>query len=368
MTTHGSAEAPGTDIRAVEAQAARWFVRLSDQSVSRATEAEFDAWLAEAAEHRASYLRCEKAVALTRQLIHDPGLQPDMAFCASLAANHDTVPRFGGLEEVRRRFSRSGVRAAWTAAAALLVAAAVFGGYGIVGHGARLVYQTQVGERRTIVLEDRSTVTLNTDTLLSVSMTAKLRRIDLQRGEAFFTVTHDPARPFEVWAGHGMIRAVGTQFGVQVMPDRVTVSVLEGAVTVTPAGGAANAAAAGRLEANRALTFSDRGALSPEQAADVRRILAWREGKLIFDDVPLAQAMAEYNRYTTHKVEIGSSRIGSLPVSGVLDVGDSDSLRILLRDALALKLVERAGSMVLVEPDEQAGAGSNYHNAASNGS
>jgi len=109
--------------------------------------------------------------------------------------------------------------------------------------------------------------------------------------------------------------------------------------------------------------------MSPERAGDVRRILAWREGKLIFDDVPLAQAMAEYNRYTTHKVEIGSPRIGRLPVSGVLDIADSDSLRILLRDSLSLRLVEQSGSIVLVEPDEQGGAaGPTDQNESSNGS
>jgi len=350
-------EASGTsDIRAVEAEAARWFVQLSDRPVRASTEAEFDAWLGGAAEHRVAYLRCEKAVALARQLRDDPGLESDMALCARIATNREPVPRFG-------------VRAAWTAVAAMLVAAVVWGGYGMVGQRASVVYQTQVGERRTIVLDDRSTVTLNTDTLLSVSMTAKLRRIDLQRGEAFFSVTHDKARPFEVWAGRGMIRAVGTQFGVEVMRDQVTVSVLEGAVTVNPPDGTPNAPAIGRLEANRSLTFGAHGALSPEHAADVRRIVAWREGKLVFDDVPLAQAMAEYNRYTTHKVEIGSPRIGRLPVSGVLDVADSDALRILLRDALSLRLVERSGTIVLVEPEEPVGAAAAIvHNVSSNGS
>ena len=368
MTSRDSAQVPSRDIRAVEAEAARWCVRLSNHPVSASTEAEFDAWLAEAAEHRASYLRCEKAVALTRQLRDDPSLQSDIALCARIAANESSVPRFGSWW-ARNRLGPFGVRAAWTAVAAMLVVAVVLGGYGVFGQRPPVVYQTQVGERRTIVRDDRSTVTLNTDTRLSVSMTAKLRRIDLQRGEAFFSVTHDKTRPFEVWAGHGMIRAVGTQFGVEVMRDRVTVSVLEGIVTVNPSMGAPNAPAVGRLEANRSLTFGERGDMSPERAADVLRIRAWREGKLVFDDVPLAQAMAEYNRYTTHKVEIGSPRIGRLPVSGVLDVADSDSLRILLRDSLSLRLVEQSGSILLIEPDEQGGAaGSTDQNESRNGS
>jgi transmembrane sensor len=368
MSSHDPTNVPARDIRAVEAEAARWFVRLNNHPVSASTEVDFDAWLAEAPEHRACYLSCEKTVALTRQLRDDPGLQSDMALCARIAASESPVPRFGRLW-ARNLWNPLGARAAWTAVAAILVTAVVLGGYGIFGPHPAVVYQTQVGERRTIVLDDRSTVTLNTDTRLSVSLTAKLRRIDLQRGEAFFSVTHDKARPFEVWAGHGMIRAVGTQFGVEVMRDRVTVSVLEGVVTVNPAVGAPSAPTVGRLEANRSLTFGERGDMSAERAADVLRIRAWREGKLIFDDVPLAQAMAEYNRYTTHKVEIGSPRIGRLPVSGVLDVADSDSLRILLRDSLSLRLVEQSGSLLLIEPDEQgATTGSTEQNESRNGS
>jgi ferric-dicitrate binding protein FerR (iron transport regulator) len=66
--------------------------------------------------------------------------------------------------------------------------------------------------------------------------------------------------------------------------------------------------------------------------------------------------MADYNRYTTHWVVIGTPRVGRLPVSAVLDIGDDDSLRTLLRESLSLKLVEQSGSVVLLDSDAQGSA------------
>jgi transmembrane sensor len=194
---------------------------------------------------------------------------------------------------------------------------------------------------------------------LTVSLGKRVRRIELQRGEAFFEVAHDVARPFEVHAANGVARAVGTQFSVEVQKDAATVSVLQGVVVVAPrtetliAGVPADAP---RLEANKSIHYGAGGNLGLVQAADVRRISAWREGKLVFDDLPLADALAEYNRYTAHKVVVGSEQIGRRRVSGVLNIGDFESLSLLLHESLGLTLVEQGGSVLLLDPEVAAPA------------
>ena len=55
-----------------------------------------------------------------------------------------------------------------------------------------------------------------------------MRKIRLLRGEAHFVVAHDPGWPFEVFAGRGRIKAVGTAFSVRLTDDRVKVTVFEG--------------------------------------------------------------------------------------------------------------------------------------------
>jgi transmembrane sensor len=351
MTDAAHLDASVRDISAIEAEAARWFVRLSDRPVRRATETEFDAWFAQSPEHRNCYLRCERAAASGRELGGHPQLRADLEYCARLAA----APRAAWFEGVRR-FSWAGPLGAGFAALLVLVAAGVT--YRSVTARPPEIYRTLVGERRSITLADRSTVTLNTDSEIAVSMNGKVRRVDLKRGEAFFVVAHDASRPFEVWAAGGVARAVGTQFGVELMRNQVTVSVLEGTVVVEPrsapglpgardeAGDARDAAGAKRLVANQAASYPAGGAIA-EHPADVRRIDAWRAGKLVFDDVPLGDAMAEFNRYTSQKVTVGSPDIAQLRVSGVLDAGDVDSLRVLLRESLSLQLGDQGGTLLL---------------------
>lgn len=326
------------DIRAVEAAAARWFVRLHDHPVSRATEVEFDAWLDQAAEHREAYMRCELALAMTRGLTTEAELQADIDVVAAIAAREKAA------QERSRRFNEK--RSIWLSAAATVLLMVATGAYFFTHRVETQIYQTQVGEQRRVVLADHSTVTLNTDTVLTVKLSDQSRRIEMQRGEAFFSVAHDTSRPFEVIAAGGLVRAVGTEFGVEMQRNEVTVSVLEGAVVVLPKE-SDPVAGVPHLTANKAVSYRGGGSIGTVETADVRRITAWREGKLVFDQVPLADAIAEFNRYSPRKVQVGSVTIGSRPVSGVLQIGDMSSLRFLLQESLGLQLVDQGDTLLL---------------------
>lgn len=330
------------EISEIEAAAARWVVRLRDEPVSRQTEIEFDRWLAQSAEHRACYMRCEIAMAMASDLEGDPAFQADFDECARIAA----AEREQAAQ--RRRFGT--VRQLWAGlATAAAVAAIVVGVVLFRGAPTPEDYRTAVGEQRTVTLADRSVLTLNTDTSLSVLITDDLRRIDLHRGEAFFSVAHDPSRAFEVWAAGGKVRAVGTQFGVAIDRDEVTVAVLEGAVEVSPlAARGDRRGAVPRLAANESVRYRADGEVSAVETADVRRINGWREGKLVFDGVPLAAAIADFNRYTDRKVVLGSADIGRQQVSGSLPIGDDDSLVFLLRESLGLSVMEQGGSVLVL--------------------
>jgi transmembrane sensor len=341
----------GEDIRAIEAAAARWFVRLHDHPVSAQTEAEFDAWLDQSAQHRACYMRCEVTMALARGLGDDPALEADLTETKRIAEAEARS------QAAARR--RSAATRVWFGAVAATVIAAAGVGYFLTDRVERHEYRTAVGEQRSITLSDDSVVTLNTDTALDVSLSKRVRRIDLHQGEAFFSVAHDSSRAFEVWAAGGKVRAVGTQFGVEIDRDEVTVSVLEGAVVVLPmaAGVSDTPAGAPQVAANQSVRYRSGGAIGPVAAADVRRINAWREGKLVFENIPLADAIAEYNRYTTRKVVLSADEVGRQTVSGALQIGDAQSLGFLLRESLGLRVVEQGGAVwVMPEAAEAAGA------------
>ena len=97
------------------------------------------------------------------------------------------------------------------------------------------IYTTGVGEQKTIQLADNSVVQLNTNSRLEVDYSSDLRRLSLTQGEAHFDVAHNPQRPFEVLAGQGLVRAIGTAFTVHIRKIDVEVIVTEGTVELAPA-------------------------------------------------------------------------------------------------------------------------------------
>ena len=88
------------------------------------------------------------------------------------------------------------------------------------------------GRRST--LADGSELQLGPNTLLQVDLGDARRSVELVRGEAYFKVAKDPARPFFVQANAFAVRAVGTEFAVSRRKREVIVTVAEGSVRVAP--------------------------------------------------------------------------------------------------------------------------------------
>ena len=80
----------------------------------------------------------------------------------------------------------------------------------------KVSYETPVGGQSRITLADGSTVILNTNSLLDISFSDKCRDVHLRRGEAYFDVVHDKARPFTVYADNYVVRDIGTAFDVHL--------------------------------------------------------------------------------------------------------------------------------------------------------
>jgi transmembrane sensor len=185
-------------------------------------------------------------------------------------------------------------------------------------------YETKVGERREVRLDDGSVVTLNTGSLLEVAYNPARRDVRLLRGQALFRVAHNKAWPFVVSAGDRQVTAVGTAFDVRVDGTRVRVVLLEGKVRVDPV------RREGLERLIPQLTAED---LAPGQqlvasagdrevtiaAADIQRAVSWRSGQVIFRDDTLGGAVAELNRYSETRILVDDPKIAALKVSGVFN-------------------------------------------------
>jgi transmembrane sensor len=246
--------------------------------------------------------------------------------------------------------------AARLGAAACIAAVVIVGADRLLG-GAD--YHTALGERRVVTLSDGSRVSLDSRTRVRVRY-FEGRRLDLLSGQARFDVAHDARRPFSVHAGDETVVATGTSFNIDLLGDRVRVTLLQGHVTVLPDAGvtarpALSAGAPTLHGANAAVELVAGQALVGEPSAEpqivpasVERTTAWESGQLVFEDETLAAAAASVSRYAEHPV-IAEPDVARLRLSGVFNTGDPGAFVDAVTHYLPVQSSARAdGSIVLV--------------------
>jgi transmembrane sensor len=182
-------------------------------------------------------------------------------------------------------------------------------------------FQTAHGEQRVIVLTDGSRMSLDAVTQVAVRYTSDVRSIELLAGRVSFEVAKDVTRPLKVKAGARTVTAIGTVFTMERVPRNVVVTLLEGLVAITS--GDASAAHI-ELRPGQELRMGDSGEVELRAGIDPHQALAWREGKLIFDDESLATVVARMNNYVTTPI-VAAGRTGELRVSGVFKAGDTSA-------------------------------------------
>jgi len=212
-----------------------------------------------------------------------------------------------------------------------------------------LVYSTALGEQQSATLPDGSVIKLNTNSQVAIDYDKQRRKVRLLRGEAHFDVAHNPSRPFEVYAGTGRVRAIGTAFSVYLKDHNVEVTVTEGRVELasiaTPSASDKSAAdnsaeepnkpspaipeptTLGQLVAGETTLFNDH--IEPVKTLneiDVMRKLSWREGMLIFSGESLEQVVAEISRYTSLSIVIADPQIRDVRIGGYFRVGETGAM------------------------------------------
>ena len=324
------------DNSALGAQAARWTVRR-DRGLSATEAIEFELWLAADERRAAAMERAGGTWARLDQIADDT------------AASVLTASR-------RRGFWRRALAAGSLAAAAAV--ALVFFRFGRAPVTPGMAAAIDTGPHQ-IVLSDGTIVQLNTGGEMVEQFTAAERRVHLVRGEAHFTVTKNPARPFIVRAGGVEVRAVGTAFNVNLQSAAVDVLVTEGVVQLRPTPGSApeHAAVASVPLLNRGeRAFVALVPVSPAlavvvttaDAAEMARTLAWQEPLLRLRGATLAEVAHEFEQRTGRRVTFADPALAGLRVGGRFRADDTEGFAHLLATTLDLK-VERAvdGTLVL---------------------
>jgi transmembrane sensor len=325
-------KAPQTVSSIQEQAALAWFIRLHDQP-SRADQLEFSRWLQADPAHAEAYAQAQVVWELSEGPAGKLAAEDDSALDAYLnAMDHPRRPALW-------RWS-SGL----AMAACLLLMISMGAGWQpqrwLDDLGAD--YRSAPGVVKTVVLADKSQVTLDADSAIDVNFSGGERHVQLRRGAAFFNVTHT-GEAFVVNAQAGEVRVLGTQFEVRLQPDGAKVTVLSGRVGVTATAGQSQQV----LGAGQQVAFDGR-TTGDLQTVDSESQLAWRQGWLNYYKTPLAEVVKDLGRYYSGRIVLLNDELGNTRVSGSFPSKDPEAVLAALKSVVGFEQYSLLGRVIVL--------------------
>ncbi|MFD0912071.1 FecR family protein [Methylophilus luteus] len=240
------------------------------------------------------------------------------------------------LQEAKRQSKRQRVLKKVGSGMALSLALAVSWLLDPVWHSEDL--RTLVGQQANYTLKDGTHVALNTDSVLVVEQHLYSRRLHLKQGEALFTVEHG-WRPLTVYANQTQVRDIGTIFNVRNTAQGAVVTVVEGSVEV-------RTAHAQRILTRDISVTTQAGMISESRCSAAN--IAWQQGRLLFDGTPLADVVAELQRYHRGQIKIADATVAQYRLSGEYDINGIDALLDTLPEIMPLRVERLADATVVI--------------------
>ncbi|MBF7014332.1 FecR domain-containing protein [Novosphingobium sp. HR1a] len=207
---------------------------------------------------------------------------------------------------------------------------------------------TGTGQVRLVTLEDGSKVHLAPDSAIAFVNGAKGRNLSLLRGEAWFEVARDTARPFRIEAGASSVTVLGTAFSVRKTQRGADVDVARGKVAVTlPEGLTPDRVflTAGQSLTTDAAGRAVRGAIRPD------RVAVWREGIAIVDDQSIADVIDRIRPWYKGYIVVRGAALAERRVSGIYDLSHPDQALEALTRAHDVRVINASPWVRIVTTD-----------------
>lgn len=306
-------------------EAMDWFIRLQELPEDGGTAEAFKRWLAIDPLHGEAFGRIEELMAM-------PALRE---------ASRRDAARLGATKRPQAGLG-------WMTYAATIAAVLIFV-LGYIQYPALLLrwqadHLTQAGEQRTVTLPDGSEMRLNTASAVALDFADGKRRVRLLAGEAFFDVRPDPAHPFLVTAQYSQTTVKGTAFAVRSMDDEDVILLERGRVAVSRL-----AVPDDDVELKPGQAVAARSAsISKPSAYDPRSALAWRDGRIVFQEESFARALGELDRYYDGTVLIASGRLDALTVNGSYRIDDPETAILTLAAAVGASETRLPGGLIIL--------------------
>lgn len=282
-------------------EAAQWLAQMQETPLTDKEQTKFTQWRNQSEAHQRAWARAER-------LLAKMGSLPTGLAKTTLEKSDD---------------ARNGRRTALKGIVTMLLAAPV--GWLLWRHQPwqdwlAADYVALTGEKLDATLDDGSQITLNTATELDVRFDQRQRLLRLRKGEIYVQTAADsmqPPRPLLVQSAQGKAIALGTRFSVRQMEETTWVAVYEGAVQIQPAH--AGESSYLTLQAGQQAYFTRDGVEQATAASEAH--IAWRNGLLMADDMPLQQWATEIARYSGKTIEVAPAA-QRLRISGAFPTND----------------------------------------------
>jgi len=308
----------GHDADSANRAAVDWLLRLESAPAGSAPYQAFESWLLAHPEHVDAWQR-------VNAVLRTP-----------LAALHEAERRSPGQLKVASDSLRAlpcpSRRSALGGGLALLL------GLGTAGIANRMMplrelladQRTATGERRTLILEDGSRLSLDARTAVDIQFDQHQRRVLLREGAVQVDVAHDPRRPFIVDSQDGTLRALGTRFMVRKDDAGSLASVQQHSVLLTNRSGRQQ-----HIEEGQAYAFTERSI--DLQTPSWRSRADWVEGRIDMRDEPLGQLIEALRPYRAGFLRI-SPQAARIRVYGVFPLDDSERTLRSLAETLPVEI------------------------------
>ncbi len=369
--------------RRIAEEAAEWWLILQDEA-SRPPRERYVDWLRESSTHVAAMLRIAQVHGALEQFQRWSAIPAEES--TANGANVFTLARGSSPSDaVRRRWQGSVSRR--VAVAAVMCMAATIAAVLLIGRNDGIIH-TERGERREVALADGSVVQVDPETRLRVKYEKQVRRVYLDAGRALFHVAKNSERPFLVQANGTTVRAVGTAFAVEEHDNEsLLVTVAEGTVAVSQsqaftaspapaprsgmsneparrsASGVAKSTQVGDdvfhrqgirqadlpkqpdgsggqvlVTAGQQISVASAGGLETVRSVDSARALAWAEGRLVFDNSTVTEAVIQFNRYNRIQIIVNDKTLPSRLINGTFNAADPESFAAFMQSVARVRI------------------------------
>jgi transmembrane sensor len=204
-------------------------------------------------------------------------------------------------------------------------------------------YRTETGIQRKLTLSESVAVELNSRTSINVHATnGAADQIELVSGEAAVALAPNAAGSFELRARGGQtIAGADARFNVRCDEQTVSVTCVAGSVRVDH--GAANVL----LPAGQQVRYTTRDFDMPEKA-DLAVVTAWQDGVVIFQSTPVAEVVAEINRYRPGRVLLTNEALGRRIFNARVPIRNVDRVIGQIAEIFGVRVTALPGGIVLL--------------------